>query len=180
MTANLLTTGATKAHNQKSEREQYEDQQFMRAFTQITALNCEMAGTKGEIGGVYKRLKDLGWSKKDIEFAKSLKDKDVGQVTADLHRKIRIAKLFGHPLGRQVEMFDTDRAPQEERAYDEGHAAGMLREENSNPYQSNPEASKWQEGYNDGTAQVNKDLADAMDQGNKDLGSPLPDDEDEE
>lgn len=153
----------SRDHNEKTPQEQYEDQQFLRSYQEIKQHESEMAGTKGEMGQAYKRLKDLGWSKKDIEFAKSLEDKDVGQVIADFERKIRIARLFGHQLGRQLELLEKDRTPQEDRAYDEGLAAGKLRKSATNPYQpGGKEFNRWQEGLADGTKFINADLSKAM------------------
>jgi hypothetical protein len=150
----------TRDHNEKTEQEQYEDQQFLKGFTELKDITSEMAGMKGDMNAVYKRLKDLGWSKKDYEFAKTLEDKDVGQVIADFERKIRIAKLFGHQLGRQLDMLDADRTPQVDRAYDEGLAAGKLRKSATNPYQAGSEEHQaWQKGMNDGTEFINKALA---------------------
>ncbi|SCM79844.1 conserved hypothetical protein [uncultured Pleomorphomonas sp.] len=149
-------------HNEKTEQEIYEDQQFLRGFTEIKELTSTMAGTKGDMGATYKRLKDLGWTKKDVEFALSLEDKDSGKVIAEFERKIRIAKLFGHALGRQLELID-DRAPQDDKAFEQGKAAGSLRKQNVNPYQpGSSQFQRWQEGYNEGTAFVNKELSSAM------------------
>ncbi|CCF19103.1 conserved protein of unknown function [Pseudorhizobium banfieldiae] len=153
----------SRDHNEKTEQELYEDQQFMKGFADLKKLQSTMAGTKGDMGAIYKRLKDLGFSKKDVEFAFTLEDKDVGQVIADFENKIRIAKLFGHQLGRQMSLLDQDRTPQEDRAYEEGKAAGMLRKSGSNPYQpGSPEFQSWQKGMNDGHAFINKDLAAAV------------------
>ncbi|NTD85448.1 hypothetical protein G6M23_05525 [Agrobacterium tumefaciens] len=150
----------TRDHNEKTEQEQYEDQQFLKGFTELKDITSEMAGMKGDMNAVYKRLKDLGWSKKDYEFAKTLEDKDVGQVIADFERKIRIAKLFGHQLGRQLELNVTDRTPQADRAYEEGLAVGRLRKSTSNPYHpGSEEYQAWQKGMNEGTAFINKELA---------------------
>lgn len=151
----------TRDHNTKTEQELYEDQQFIKAFTEIKEMNSDMAGTKGDLNALYKRMKDMGgWTKKDFEFAKSLEDKDVGQVVADFERKIRIAKLFGHQLGRQLDMLDEDRTSQVDRAFEDGKAAGMLRKGTSNPYHPGTEQYQaWQNGNNEGTAFINKDLA---------------------
>ncbi|THK33992.1 hypothetical protein EHS39_32975 [Ensifer sp. MPMI2T] len=150
----------TRDHNEKTPQELYEDQQFLKGFTDLKELRSEMAGTKGDMNAVYKRLKDLGWTKKDIEFALTLEEKDVGQVVADFERKIRIAKLFGHQVGRQLDLMDKDRTPQADRAYEEGLAAGRLRKSASNPYApGSQEHQRWQEGLNEGNAFINKDLA---------------------
>ena len=135
----------------------------MKGYDDLKQLKSDMAGTKGDMGAIYKRLKDLGFTKKDVEFASSLEDKDVGQVIADFENKIRIAKLFGHQLGRQMSLLDQDRTPQEDRAYEEGKAAGMLRKSSTNPYQAgSAEFQNWQKGMNDGTEFVNKELNKAV------------------
>lgn len=146
--------------NSKTEQELYEEQQFLKGYTEIKSLTSEMAGTKADIGAVHKRLKDLGWSKKDIEFAASLEDKDVGQVISDFERKIRIARMFGHALGRQLELLD-DKAPQEDKAYDQGLAAGKLRKTDAlNPYVTGtPEWNRWATGHAEGSEFINRELA---------------------
>lgn len=150
-------------HNEKTEQELYEDQQFLKGFSELKEYRSEMAGTKGDMNATYKRMKDVGgWTKKDFEFAQSLEDKDVGQVIAEFERKIRIARLFGHQLGRQLDLLDQDRTPQVDRAYEEGLAAGRLRKSATNPYQSGEEQQRWQQGFDEGHAFINKDLAAAV------------------
>lgn len=164
-------------HNEKTQQEIYEDQQFMRGFSDLQGLRSDMAETKADMGAIYKRLKDLNWSKADVEFALSLQDKDVGQVIADFERKIRIAKLFGHRLGRQMSLLDEDRTPQDERAYAEGKAAGMLRRQVNNPYHpGSAEARSWDRGNRDGNAFINKDLAEAIGASSEDVGDENDDD----
>lgn len=150
-------------HNEKTEQELYEEQKFLEGYAEIKELKSEMAGKKSDIGAVYKRLKDMGWSKKNIEFAQSLEDKDVGQIIADFEQKIRIARLFGHRLGRQLDLLDADRTPQEDRAYEEGFAVGRQRKDVTNPYQlGSQEYQRWQEGVNEGNALANRELLPAL------------------
>lgn len=153
----------TKDHNQKTEQEIYEEQQLLKGFAELKSFRSDMAGIKGDMGATYKRLKDLGWKKSDIEFAFSLEEKDVGQVISDFENKLRIARLFGHQLGRQLDLLDQDRTPQEDRAYDEGLAAGRQRKSATNPYTpGSPEYQRWQKGMNEGTAIANKAMDKAM------------------
>lgn len=154
-----------RGHNEKTPQELYEEQQFLDGFAKIKGLVSEMAGTKSDIGTIYKRLKDIGWSKKDIEFAKTLEDKDVGQVIADFERKIRIARMFGHQLGRQLDILDKDRTPQADRAYEEGFAVGRRRGASTNPYHpGSVEFQNYQKGLNDGNELANKGLAAALEE----------------
>lgn len=153
----------TSTHNEKTAQELFEDQQFLKGYASIKQSQSEMAGTKGGMNATYKRLKDLGWTKKDIEFAQSLEEKDVGQVIADFEKKIRIAKLFGHRIGRQMNLLNGDGATETDRAYEEGRLAGMLRKANLNPYAAGSEGyDAWQRGNNDGHAFINQDLKAAI------------------
>lgn len=153
----------TRDHNEKTPQEIYEDQKFLASFAELRDLESAMAGTKGDIGSLYKRMKDMGWTKKDFEFAKSLENKDVGQVVADFERKIRIAKLFGHRLARQMELRPTDATPEADVAYDRGFAAGRRRSNASNPYTfGSTEHQRYTEGENDGRSLANKSLNEAV------------------
>jgi hypothetical protein len=153
----------SRDHNEKTDQELYEDQQFLRGFGELNGLRSDMAGTKGDMNAVYKRLKDLGWSKKDLEFAQSLEDKDVGQVVADFERKIRIAKLFGHRIGRQLDLLADDKTPEVDRAFEAGRAAGVLRKTVANPYQpGTAEYERWEDGNKDGHQFINKELGAAV------------------
>ncbi len=162
-------------HNVQTEREQWEEQQFHNGLRQIKQLNSEMAGTKGEIGGVYKRLKDVGFSKADMKWAMELDDKDASEVIATMERRLLIAKMMGHRVARQFDMFEKDRTPAEDAAYEEGLAAGKARKSNSNPYDiSGVQGQRWQAGFNDGTAFINKDL-DSVVNGADASDDPFPD-----
>ena len=88
----------------------------------------------------------------------SLDEKDSGEVIAEMELKIKVAKILGHGLGRQLDLFP-DRTPVEDRAYEAGLAAGKLRKPNANPYDpASPAGQAWQRGMNEGTEFINKDL----------------------
>lgn len=146
-------------HNEKTEREMWEEQQLLNGMVQLKTLTSSMAGTKGEMGGIYKRLKDTGFSKADIKWAFELEDKDAAEIVATMERRLRIARMLGHRVARQFDMFDADRTPAEDVAYEEGSTAGKLRKANSNPYDpASAKGQKWQAGFNDGTAFINREL----------------------
>ncbi len=162
-------------HNVQTEREQWEEQQFHNGLRQIKDLDSEMAGTKGEIGGVYKRLKDIGFSKADMKWAMELDDKDASEVISTMERRLLIAKMMGHRVARQFDMFDKDRTPAEDAAYEEGLASGKGRKSNSNPYDPGSiQGQRWQAGFNEGTAFINKDLDSAVNGAGSD-NDPFPD-----
>jgi hypothetical protein len=147
------------AVNGQTEREQWEEQTFLNSFRQIKEHKSEIAGTMGEIGGIYDRIKNIGFTKADVKWAMELDEKDATEVIATMARRLRIARMFGHGVARQIEMFD-DRTPADERAYGEGLAAGKLRKDAGNPYGADsPQGQAWQRGMNDGTEFINKDLA---------------------
>lgn len=163
-------------HNVQTEREQWEEQQFLNGFSQIKGMKSEIAGTTGEIGQVYKRVKDAtGFTKADFKWAMELEDKDASEIVATMERRLRIARMLGHRIARQIELFDQDRTPAEDIAYEDGYTAGKLRKDNANPYDTgSPKGQRWQAGFNDGTAFINKDLDSVINGG--DAGDdPFPD-----
>lgn len=159
--------------NEPSEREQWEEQQFLNGFRQIKEIRSDIAGSMGDAKDVYDRIKKAGgFTKADVKWAMELEDKDAVEVLATMKRRLRIAKMLGHGVARQIEMFDEDRTPIEDRAYEEGLAAGKLRKDMSNPYGLESAAGQsYQRGFNDGTAFANKELADQF------LGDDAADDE---
>ncbi len=149
-----------KLRNEKAERAEYEEQVFLRVLNEVKNGKSAIGDEMAEINEAYKRLKPVGFTKADIKWAFELEEKDSNEVIATMQRRIRIAKMLGHGLARQIELFDTDRAPIEERAYEEGLAAGKQRKDGTNPYGVDSSAGQaWQRGLNDGTAFANKDLA---------------------
>ncbi|MER9355526.1 hypothetical protein NKI61_19850 [Mesorhizobium sp. M0514] len=153
------TTKQSKVNGQ-TDREIWEEITFLNSFRQIKEHRSEIAGAMGEIGGIYDRIKNIGFTKADVKWAMELDEKDATEVIATMARRLRIARMFGHGVARQIEMFDADRTPADERAYGEGLAAGKLRKDAGNPYGADsPQGQAWQRGMNDGTEFINKDLA---------------------
>lgn len=149
-------------HN--ADREQFEEQMFLNGFRQIKGIKAEIAGSMGEASAIYKRLKELGFTKADVAWAFDLEDKNSAEVIETMRRRLRIAKMLGHGIARQFEMFDTDRTPVEDVAYEDGLAAGKLRKDmGENPHDLSTDAGQaWQRGFNDGTAFINKALSDEL------------------
>jgi hypothetical protein len=151
---------AKQGDNSVTEQEQYEEQQFLKGFSELKALNSDKGGLMGEYNQLYKRMKDVGnFSKADFKWALELEEKDASEILATMQRRIRIAQWMGHGLARQLEMFDTDRTPVEDLAAIKGLAAGKKGDPNSNPYDpgSKP-GQRWQEAFNEGHAFRNKEI----------------------
>lgn len=146
-------------HN--SDREVFEEQTFLNSFRQIKDIKSAIAGEMGDAAAIYKRLKEIGFTKADVTWAFELEEKNAAEVISTMARRLRIARMLGHGIARQFEMFDADRTPVEERSYEEGLAAGKLRKDMAeNPHDLATDAGQaWQRGFNDGTAFINKALA---------------------
>jgi len=152
-----------RRNDKKTEQEIHEDREFLRGLHESKLIISDMAEAKGDLGALYKRMKDLGWSKKDFEYARSLENKDVGQVIQDKLREIRIAQLLGHPVSRQLRMLDNDSTPEVDRAFEAGQAAARLRKNTTNPYvPATAEYERWADGYKAGTAWINAGLNEAV------------------
>lgn len=164
-----------KDHNGETQDELLRKQQFFKLFGELQNKNSDAAGIKGEINGIYQRAKAFKISKGAFKFALTLQDKDTSEVIADLEEKLWVARNMGHSVGRQFNLFE-DKTPQDERAYQEGHAVGAMGGENKNPYDAgSPEGQAWQKGMNEGNTFRNETFKAAIDE--TELGA---DDENEE
>lgn len=156
-----MTDTAKAGHN--SGLDPAQERAFIREFTAIHDAETEMAEQKGVLSGIYKRLENAGFTKDDVKWAKELQKKNVSEVVATMKRRIAIATIMGHAIGRQMEMFDKDRTPIEDAAYLEGLGAGRMRKANANPYGMETVAGQsWQKGFNEGNVEANAALAEAM------------------
>jgi len=156
-----MTETAKAGHN--SGLDPAQERAFIREFTAIHDAESEMAEQKGVLSGIYKRLENAGFTKDDVKWAKELQKKNVSEVVATMKRRIAIATIMGHAIGRQMEMFDKDRTPIEDAAYLEGLGAGRMRKANANPYGMETVAGQsWQKGFNEGNVEANAALAEAM------------------
>lgn len=148
------------------DNQSHEQGVFMDVFRNVRDGKSEIGDIMSGLKDEYGRLKNIGFTKADIKWAQELDEKDSGEIIATMKRRLRIAEWMGHSISRQMEMFDEDRTPLEERAAAEGLAAGKLRKDNANPYDMGSAAGQaWQKGFNDGTAFANQALADAIGDG---------------
>lgn len=155
------STTAKPGHN--SGLDPAAEKAFVREFTSIKEVEADMAGNKGKLAGIYKRLENFGFTKDDIKWAKDLEKKNASEVVATMQRRLAIATMMGHGLSRQFSMFDKDRTPLEDTAYLEGLAAGKLRRANANPYGMETTAGQnWQKGFNEGNAFANEALSEVL------------------
>lgn len=156
-----MTEAAKAGHN--SGLDPAQERVFIREFGAIKEAEAEMAEQKGVLSGVYKRLENAGFTKDDVKWAKDLEKKNVSEVVATMRRRIAIATIMGHAVGRQMDIFEKDRTPLEDAAYLEGLGAGRMRKANANPYGMETAAGQnWQKGFNEGTAEANQALAEAL------------------
>jgi len=94
----------------------------------------------------------------------ALEDPDI--VPSELKRRAEIASWFALPVNFQPDMF-TDRMPLDERAYEEGIAAGLQGKDPNAPYDAPSSAGqKWLQGWHEGQRQMRDDLLAAMEKRN--------------
>jgi hypothetical protein len=140
-----------------------QERAFIREYSAIKEAESEMAEQKGILSGIYKRLENAGFDKDDIAFAKSLEKKNVAEVQSKLLRRFAIATIMGHPISWQLNLFTNERTPLEDAAYMAGLGVGRLRKPMANPYGMETVAGQaFQRGVNEGTAEANAALAEAM------------------
>jgi uncharacterized protein (UPF0335 family) len=162
-----------------SEDELRKKQVLYSSLGSVRTHKKDIASNNSEIKDVYARAKHFGISKKGIQFALTLDDKDANEVIADLEEKLWIARALGHPLGRQMDLL-RDTPPAEEIAYEEGFAIGGQGKSDPGRYDiSTPQGQAFQRGMNDGNELRNKAFADALD-GDEDDHAEVEEPEDAE
>jgi len=140
-----------------------QEKAFIREFQNVKDEEAAMAGSKGTLAQIYKRLENAGFSKEHIAFAKTLEKKNVSEVMADMEMRIKICRVMGHAAGRQLDFLDKDRTPIEDQAYTDGYSAGKFGRPATNPYGMETMAGqRWQQGFNDGNVFRNEALAEAI------------------
>lgn len=156
-------TAATPAPGHNSGLDPAQERAFIREFQNIKDAESEMASSKGELAQIYKRLENAGFSKDHVAFAKSLEKKNVSEVLADFEMKIKICRIVGHAVGRQLDFLDKDRTPIEDKAYADGVAAGKFGRSATNPYgMETMSGQRWQQGFGDGNKFRNEALNEAV------------------
>ena len=132
-------------------------------YPRLVEKEASMAGTKGEIAGIYKLLEQAGFTKDDIRWWRKTSKTNVAEAMETMQRRLGLCNLMGHALGRRIDLFDKDRTPVEDAAYAEGRAVGLVGGPNANPYGMESIAGQnWQRGLNDGNSERNKIIAESL------------------
>lgn len=79
-------------------------------------------------------------------------DTDDGEANfrAEMEAKAMAARWAGMPIGAQGNLFDEDRRPVGERAFEEGKAAGLEGKDPKPPYAPGEAHEEWMRGWHDG------------------------------
>jgi len=165
-------------HNQLTEDEQLRNQQFYKLLTEYRGQMSDRATADTNIKDIYKRASTFQIPNGAFAFAERLRNGDAAEIIADLEMKLWVARATGHELGRQFDMFRGDRAPSDEIAYDKGFTAGAMRSSAKNPYDlGSADGQAWQRGFNEGTAFINKELANKMNEAEEQKEPEAPEEE---
>jgi len=134
---------------------EFTDEELQALFFQHKSLfETRLAAKKkadADFKNACKLIKSEGGKTQvaDIKTAIRL-DTDEGEadVKSELENTLRVARWMGASIGSQFEMFDEDRTPAVDRAFDEGKRAGMKGEPRKPPHDpSTPQYATWMEGY---------------------------------
>jgi hypothetical protein len=139
-----------KDHNSKLTDEQ-RTALLLQACKQIEAKQTEMATINAAIRNLRKTAKADGISPAELNFALHLRKADPDEATALFRQQVQIAKWLSHPIGKQAELFDADRTPIEDRAFEEGKIAGLEGLTAKPPYDA-VAGQKWMDGWHAGQA----------------------------
>lgn len=119
----------------------------------------------------YKRLRKVAKSDgivmADLDFMMRCAElEDVSIVPEELKRRAEIASWYALPVNYQPDMF-SDRTPMDDRAFEEGKAAGLAGKNPEPPYDAASKAGqRWLEGWHEGQRIMREDLQSAMEKRN--------------
>lgn len=108
-------------------------------------LDAQFARAKGS-------LKSDGFKVLHMQIADQLiTPKGEKKVHADVKDRLWVARMIGHALGKQMDLFEApDRTPSVDRAYADGRTASIDNEPRKPPHHPSTEQyGEWMRGYND-------------------------------
>lgn len=149
----------------------------MHHIRQIQAQKARVDEQRASYNQLRKTAKADGFKLSEIDAGLRLLELDDQSIFVDEIRELYgIAEDFGVlPKGDQLDMF-ADRRPIEDRAYDEGLAAGLGGKDRSPSYGPESAAGQaWMRGYDDGQQQMRDDLQSAMEKKNAAANEPEDD-----
>lgn len=152
---------------------------LMQACSQVEKKQEAIAALTADIRNIRKTAKADGISPAELNYALHLRKADPDEAVALFRQQVQIAQWLAHPIGKQASLFDADRTPLEDRAFDEGKAAGLAGESAKPPYDAVP-GQKWMDGWHSGQAVLLKGIRTVAEEepGHQKLlkGEPVEDD----
>jgi ribosome modulation factor len=132
-------------------------------FNLIEAQKLKVKAEQDALKKLRKTAKADGLVMADLDYMARCADLEDPTIAPDeLRRRAEIASWFALPVNFQPDMF-TDRMPLEDRAYEEGIAAGLQGRDPAAPYDATSEAGqRWLQGWHEGQRQMRDDLEAAM------------------
>lgn len=124
--------------------------QHARKYTQLLEAKKEADAAIRNFAKIVKA--DLG--EHGLMMIKLLRqlDTDEGEQAfrAEMEAKAMAARWAGVPIGAQGNLFDEDRRPIGERAFEEGKAAGLDGKDPKPPYATGEAHDEWMRGWHEG------------------------------
>lgn len=139
-------------HNSSGLTDAQERTLFLQAVKAMKEEERIMAEAKGRLGNVYKQLKaDLGLTKRQVDHARREAEMSSDDIKKGREKHLKMLRWMAHPIGYQENLFDEDRRPAEDRAFEEGIYAFSQGLACEPPYDANgPQGQKWIEGWHEG------------------------------
>lgn len=132
-------------------------------FNLIEAQKLKVKAEQDALKKLRKTARADGLIMADLDYMARCADlEDPNIAPYELRRRAEIASWFALPVNFQPDMF-TDRMPLDDRAYEEGVAAGLQGKDPTAPYDAASQAGqRWLEGWHEGQRQMREDLEAAM------------------
>lgn len=136
-------------------------------FRRIEDQKAAVKAAQAELKTLRKAAKADGCVMADLDYMARCADlEDPEIVPEEIRRRAEIASWFALPVNYQPDMF-VDRAPIDDRAFEEGKAAGLRGKNPEAPYDAASKAGQeWLRGWHEGQRIMRDDLQSAMEKRN--------------
>lgn len=157
---------ATAGHNSELTPSEWRALHFHH-FRQIEDQKAKVKEAQDALKKLRKTAKADGCVMADLDYmARCAELEDPSIVPEEIRRRAEIASWFALPVNYQPDMF-ADRTPLDDRAFEEGKAAGLAGKNPEGPYDAASSAGqRWLEGWHEGQRIMREDLQSAMEKRN--------------
>jgi ribosome modulation factor/uncharacterized protein (UPF0335 family) len=128
---------------------------FVRGLAELESLIEEKNEIVADVRNQRKRIVGYGFEPWQIDFALKLRKDTDDESLEHRRQEAMIARFLSHPIGTQPDMFDVDRTPAVDKAYQDGKVAGAAGKTAQSPHSPGTDQDQsWLKGWHEAQADL--------------------------